>query len=80
LTSTLSTDGYLRFLDEKRHVNFAEIATRESVLAQRLGLTLRQLRVMRRRGLTPIGYKIGRIVYFRNDDVSTWLLRMPLTI
>ena len=75
--ATVSIRKYLRFLEDEDRKRFSEIAQSEKHLASRLALKPRALRRMRRNGLTPIGFKIGRETYYRNEDIASWFLRMP---
>ena len=79
-TKRISVRKYLKSLDQKSREHFADIAVPEHELAQRLGLTSRQFRRLRRDGLVPVGFRIGREIHYRNDDITAWLLRMPMTI
>jgi hypothetical protein len=35
-------------------------------------------RALRRRGLTPVAYKMGRNLYFKRSDAEAWLLNVRM--
>jgi excisionase family DNA binding protein len=42
-------------------------------LAEYLGVPIRTVRFWRERGGGPTGFRVGKRLYFRADDVTAWL-------
>lgn len=70
--ATISVGTYRHYIGREQHMNEDEWLSLEQI-AEELQLPLRTLYARRSRGDGPVGFKIGKHVRIRRQDLNKWV-------